>query len=215
MSACRVAAAAGLSRREFERAGVQIFALCVAAVPLIKSDAESAAPVLLDQVGGLNLRCSAGAGLFAFARLRAVLGFAAPLAVFAFAFFAGRRLLGRRGWLSAVLKQVADVCADRRHLMQGVVQGPTCAVQRCNFLPEFAIRRHQFRSGNSAKRCVCWRVRCKVKHLLVKSLQPCKVRSLAQCYCIAENCLYSSQPCGAEAKMINRKFRCFIIQRGA
>ena len=47
-------------------ASVQVFALCVAAVPLVKSDAEGAAAVLFDQVGGLNLRCCAGAGLFAF-----------------------------------------------------------------------------------------------------------------------------------------------------
>ena len=82
----------GSPEGEFEGASVQLFALCVAAVPLVKSDAEGAAAMLLDQVGGLNLRCSAGAGLFAFARLRAVLGFAASLAVFSFAFFAGRRL---------------------------------------------------------------------------------------------------------------------------
>ena len=63
--------------------------------------------------------------------------------------------------------------------------------------------------------CVCRRVHCKVKNLFVESLQPCKVRSLAQCDCIAEDCLDSTQPCRAEAKMIYRKFRCLIIQCGA
>ena len=195
VSACGVAAPAGLSRREFESASVQVFALCVAAVPLVKSDAEGAAAVLFDQVGGLNLRCCAGAGLFAFTRLCAMLGFSASLAVLAFAFFAGRRLLGRGRWFSAVLQQVADVRADSRHLMQGVVQRPACAVQCRNFLPEFTIRCDKFCGCNRAERCICWRVRCEVQDLFVKSLQPCEVRSLTQCYSIAEDCLYSAEPC--------------------
>ena len=74
--------------REFEGACVQVFTLCVAAVPFVKSDAEGAAAVLFDQVRSFDLRCGASARLFAFARLRAVLVFAVSLAVFAFAFLA-------------------------------------------------------------------------------------------------------------------------------
>ena len=90
MFACGVTAATGLSRREFNSACVQVFTLCVAAVPLVKSDAEGAAIMLFDQIGGLDFRCGACAGLFAFARLCASLAFPVAFAVFAFAFLAWR-----------------------------------------------------------------------------------------------------------------------------
>ena len=103
MSTCGVTAATGLSRREFKRACVQVFTLCVAAVPLIKSDAKGAAVVLFDQVGGFDFRCGACAGLFAFARLRASLAFPVAFAVFAFAVLAWRGFLGWRGRFGSVL----------------------------------------------------------------------------------------------------------------
>ena len=63
------------SIREFKCACVKVFALCIAAVSLIKSDAESFVAVLLHKIGSFDLLCSPIAWRFVFARLCALLAF--------------------------------------------------------------------------------------------------------------------------------------------
>ena len=92
---------AWFSAREFERTCVKVFALCIAAVSFVKSDAESFVAVLLHKIGSLDLLCSAIAWRFAFARLCALLAFLSFVLTFAFSrpllsWNAGRGFL--RGW---------------------------------------------------------------------------------------------------------------------
>ena len=54
---------------------VKVFALCIAAVSLVKSDAENFVAVLLHKIGSFDLLCSPIAWRFVFARLCALLAF--------------------------------------------------------------------------------------------------------------------------------------------
>ena len=100
-----MAFSAWFSAREFERTCVKVFALCIAAVSFVKSDAESFVAVLLHKIGSLDLLCSAIAWRFAFARLCALLAFLSFVLTFAFSrpllsWNAGRGFCGGGGGLA-------------------------------------------------------------------------------------------------------------------
>ena len=139
---------------KLQGACVQVFALCIATGALVPSDAKGAVSVLRDKVPRLDFFGSAVSWRFALksgsavpsARLWVGLAFACAFGVFA------RRAVGWGRWLCAELQEVGDICTYSGDFMQGIIEGPTCAVQQGYFMPDLTIFSDQLGSGDCAER---------------------------------------------------------------